>query len=300
MNDIILRKAQARIDAKRQLAEEVARNNLQIAYSHPKFKEFYRKQKELEIELARCQAYDEPFDMSELENLFTQQELILKEVGLNGIDLKPNYECKYCDDTGYVKGKLCSCLKKEINKELYAYSGFTEKLMRFEDDTVKHPAYDIMQKWCDTKSDKTNVLISGPTGTGKTFLTQCIASRLMEKNKLVLFTTAFNLNNSMLNYHISFASNRESIISPFMDSEVLIIDDLGSEPLIKNVTKEYLYLIINERMLRKLPTIITTNLTLNEIMATYGERILSRLANRKTSIFINLDGDDLRMNIQDK
>ena len=122
----------------------------------------------------------------------------------------------------------------------------------------------------------------------------------MEKNKLVLFTTAFNLNNSMLNYHISFASNRESIISPFMDSEVLIIDDLGSEPLIKNVTKEYLYLIINERMLRKLPTIITTNLTLNEIMATYGERILSRLANRKTSIFINLDGDDLRMNIQDK
>ena len=113
MNDIILKKAQTRIDAKRQFADDVAKNNLQKAYSHPKFKEFYKKQKELEIEIARQEAYGENVDYSELTKTMHEQEFILKEIGLNGIDLKPNYECKYCDDTGYIKGKLCSCLKKK-------------------------------------------------------------------------------------------------------------------------------------------------------------------------------------------
>ena len=152
-----------------------------------------------------------------------------------------------------------------------------------------------MQKWCDVKNDKTNILICGHTGTGKTFLTECIADRLMQKNRLVLFTTAFNLNNAMFNYHISLDANRDEIIKPYMDSEVLIIDDLGTEPLKKNVTQEYLYLILNERMLSHKSTIITTNLMPKDIMETYGERLASRLFNKKTSIMINLEGDDLRL-----
>ena len=117
----------------------------------------------------------------------------------------------------------------------------------------------------------------------------------MQKNRLVLFTTAFNLNNAMFNYHISLDANRDEIIKPYMDSEVLIIDDLGTEPLKKNVTQEYLYLILNERMLSHKSTIITTNLMPKDIMETYGERLASRLFNKKTSIMINLEGDDLRL-----
>jgi DNA replication protein DnaC len=59
--------------------------------------------------------------------------------------------------------------------------------------------------------------------------------------------------------------------------------------------KEYLYLILNERMLNNLSTIITTNLEPGEILTNYGERIFSRLVNKKTSICINLDGEDLRL-----
>lgn len=295
MNNKILFKAQMRIDEKRRYAEDVANNFLIRAMQNPKFKELYVKQKELEMEIARAQAYGEKYDTSALEQIHGQQEFILKEMGLNGTDLMPNHECILCGDTGYIEGVPCECLKREINKELLAYSGFSGRLNTFEDEHINSPVFDLMQKWCETKSSKYNVLISGLTGTGKTYLTECIASKLMEKNRVVLFTTAFTLNNSMLNYHISFDSSREEILEPYLSSEVLIIDDLGTEPMLKNVTKEYLYLILNERMLKHLSTIITTNLNLEDIMNIYGERIFSRLVHKQTSLCLRLDGEDLRL-----
>ena len=295
MNEKILKKALLRIDEKRQYAEEKAKNNVLLAYKNPEFKKLYNTKRELEIEIARREVYGEPVNRKELTLLSQKLEFCLKDMDLNGTDILPNYECKDCSDTGYINGKPCDCLKAEINKELLNFSGFTHKLATFEDNNYNNPAYDLMKKWCDVKSDKTNILICGHTGTGKTFLTECIASRLIEKYKRVLFTTAFNLNNSMLNYHISFDSNRENIIKPYLETDVLIIDDLGSEPMLKNVTQEYLYLILNERMLAKKSTIITTNLMPKDILNTYGERIFSRLSNKKVSIMINLESDDLRL-----
>lgn len=295
MNRALLKKAELRITEKRQFAEERARNFLQQALQNKNFEALYKQQKSLEIEFARKEVYGEKVDYSIIDKLKLEQEHILKEMGLNGTDITPNYECKECGDSGYIEGKPCDCLKKEINKELFSYSGFVEKLADFSENNSSHPAFSLMEKWCETKSTKTNVLISGKAGAGKTFLTQCIAKRLMDKNRVVLFSTAFNLNNAMLTYHSTFTPGRENIIDPFLSSEVLIIDDLGTEPMIKNVTQEYIYLIINERMLKNLPTIITTNLSLNEINTHYGERIFSRLANKKTSILINLESNDKRL-----
>lgn len=295
MNDKILKRATARIDARRHLADDRARKNLLQAYQNAEFKELYNKERELEIEFARKEVYGEPTNKNELIELNNKIEFCLKNLGLNGTDIKPNYECKECNDTGYVQGKVCSCLKQEINKELLSYSGFTHKLATFSDNEYQNPAFELMEKWCDIKNDKINILICGHTGTGKTFLTECIADRLMQKNRLVLFTTAFNLNNAMFNYHISLDPSREEIIKTYLESEVLIIDDLGTEPMKKNVTQEYLYLILNERMLNKRPTIITTNLMPKDILETYGERVFSRLVNKKTSIMINLESEDLRL-----
>jgi len=295
MNNKILSKAKARIDVKRQKNDEIARENLQLALKNKAFNFLYKKQKEFEIEVAKKQAYGEKVDYSLLEKINEEQEKILKKLNMTLSDIVPNYSCKKCNDNGYVNGEPCDCLKDEINKELLAYSGFTGKLVTFADNKYSHPAFDLMEKWCEVKSSKINILISGHTGTGKTFLTECIASRLMEKYKTVLFITAFNLNNAMLNYHISFDSQREQLIQPFLTTECLIIDDLGSEPILKNVTKEYLYLILNERMLNNLPTIITTNLDISDILNTYGERVLSRISNKKISIMINLESEDKRL-----
>lgn len=298
MNSKILAKAEARITVKRQLAEEIANKNLLKVYKDEDFKNLYQKQKELEIDLAKKDAYGEKVDYSVISNIKKEQEFILKKYNFTLKDIYPNYSCKKCQDNGYVVGELCDCLKQEINKELFAYSGFSKKLVTFNDNKISHPAFNLMEKWCDVKTEKINVLISGGTGTGKTFLTECVASKLMDNNKTVLFTTAFNLNNAMLNYHISFDSNRNQILEPFLTCEVLIIDDLGTEPMLKNVTKEYLYYIVNERMLNSLSTIITTNLNIKDIMDTYGERVMSRLSNKKTSIMINLVNDDMRLSFK--
>ena len=296
MNRTLLKNAEARIAEKRINADDRARANLQRAFLEPEFENLYKQQKEEEIEIAKKLAFGENVSYERLKTITDIQEVLLNAIGLNGIDLKPNYECKFCDDTGYVKGELCECLKKEISKELFKFSRFTHRLSTFDEDTTHHPAYELMKKWCDTNSNKINVVICGNTGTGKTFLTECIASRLMEKSKIVLFTTAFNLNNAMINYHNSVINpERNQLLEPYLDTEVLIIDDLGTEPQYKNITKEYLYYILNERMLANKQTIITTNLEMPNILATYGERIFSRLVNKKTTILINIDGDDLRL-----
>lgn len=295
MNRTLLQKAEKVINQRRLDADQRARENLLFALKNPEFKDLYIKQKELEISLAKKDVYGEAVDYGQIDRIKEIQEHILKKINLNGTDIRPNYECKLCSDTGYVHGDLCQCLKKEINKELLLFSGFTNRLSTFEDSTINHMAYDLLKKWCDTNSNKLNIVIYGHTGTGKTFLTECVADRLIKNSRVVLFTTAFNLNNSLVNYHTTFDSKREDFLQPYLNAEVLIIDDLGSEPLIKNVTKEYLYLILNERMLNNLPTIITTNLELGEILTNYGERIFSRLMNKKSSICINLEGEDLRL-----
>ncbi|MBO7526403.1 MAG: ATP-binding protein, partial [Clostridia bacterium] len=269
MNRKILAKAQAVIDERRQYAEKVALDYLKKALKNPKFEELYKKEKELMIDLTRRDVYGENVDYSILDKIKLEQEFVLKDMGLNGTDIVPNYECKICNDTGYVDGFACECLKREINKELFEYSGFTSRLASFDEKHINHPAFDLMKKWCDTNSTKINVLICGPTGTGKTYLTECIADRLIKRNRIVLFTTAFNLHSCMLNYHISNFANRDEILEPFLNAEVLIIDDLGSEPMLANITKEYLYMILNERMLKKLSTIITTNLYPNDLLEHY-------------------------------
>lgn len=295
MNRKLLAKAQKRIDEKRHFAEERAKQYLLFALKDEHFKQLYVKQKELEIEIAKALSLGNTADFEALDEIKHEQELILKSKGLNGIDLSPNYECKECFDTGYIRGNLCTCLKREINKELLEFSRFSHRLASFEESKVKNRAFEVMEKWCDLNSSKINVLLSGKTGTGKTFLTECIANKLMGKSCVVLFTTAFNLNNSLLNYHTCFDSNRNDIIEPYLSAEYLIIDDLGTEPMLKNVTKEYLYLILNERMTNRLSTIITTNLEPSELLTTYGERIFSRLMDNKTTIRANIDGVDLRL-----
>ena len=104
------------------------------------------------------------------------------------------------------------------------------------------------------------------------------------------------MNNMFLKYHTSFDANKHIHISPLLDSEFLFIDDLGTEPILKNVTQNYLYLILSERERHNKPTIITTNLMPENILDRYGERIYSRIANKSSSLLVHLTGKDLRLN----
>jgi len=138
-----------------------------------------------------------------------------------------------------------------------------------------------------------NLVIWGATGTGKTFAATHIKNALEQKKVWVEFTTAFNMINEFQKYVNSFGRDNERI-EDFLNCDVLIIDDLGAEPMIRNVTIEHIYNILNER-LKERATIITTNLAPAEALKRYDQRIASRLYAKDTTTILEMTGKDKRL-----
>ena len=109
-----------------------------------------------------------------------------------------------------------------------------------------------------------------------------------------IFITAQNLNNVFLKYHTAPIDEKSLYSSLLCDCDLLVIDDLGCEPPFKNVTNEYLLMVLCERTAKSLPTIITTNLSQNQLLDRYGDRVLSRLNDKRRGSFIEIKGEDLR------
>lgn len=303
----LLKQAKSIIAARKAKAEGIAEANYTKALENVAFKTNESNIANLTMTIARLEMDNKNTDTENalLATLNKERIRILKNIGLTSSDIVPNYSCKKCNDTGIVNGKFCKCLESEINNILMKdISGAVDKSHTFESCSSKFLAdnnlektYKIMQEWVKKypESKYKNIVLLGNPGTGKTYLTDCIANGLISKHEVVNFVTAFNLNNSMLNYHTTFDDSKGSIIEPFLNCPVLIIDDLGTEPILKNITKEYLYLIVNERIINNKCTIISSNLTPNEIIDRYGERIYSRLFNKLNCLTVNFTGKDLRL-----
>lgn len=288
-------------------AETKADENLNEVLKDEDIKVLFVDCKKLIVDIAKLEV--DKKDSSELRKRYnSNRELIaklLKEKGFKKEDLKPHYACSLCKDTGYVDGKECKCLKLAISKELIKLSGvditnfatFNDDFSCFENADEMKYIYEKMKKFI-SEIDKTNIdtiLLVGDTGVGKTHLMECMTTYALSNGILTKYTTAFNFNLDMLRYHCSNLEEKEDLMEPYLSSEILFIDDLGSENKIKNVTNEYLYLVLNERMLNHKKTIISTNLNLEQIQDMYGERIFSRLMHKKQSLKINFGGKDLRI-----
>ncbi len=220
----------------------------------------------------------------------------------NNIDiscLKPKYDCNICNDTGVCNGKICNCLLNELNKKLSITSSSQTTFKSFEEteadlmDETDKKACKLLKDWCNLypKVNKININILGGAGSGKTFLLECVANELIKKGNVVCYKTAFELNELARLYHIG----KSYTFSDCIDADVLLIDDLGTEPILKNVTKEYLYNLINMRQIKKRPTFISTNLSQDDILSRYDERIYSRLANKNLAVNICLTSQDKRI-----
>ena len=235
----------------------------------------------------------------------------LKRLGLADKDFEPKYTCSRCDDTGRDGKGICNCAKNlSIDMALSGTAAFfknasfdTVDLDIFKDGQIRAKMtklYDQMRRFC-TKFPHTrlnNILLLGNTGTGKTHLISCIANYLISLGEYVLPITAFELVNRALNYHTSADSDKLGHLTPLLDADLLIIDDLGTESIFKNVTLEYLYLIINERLVKGKHTIITTNLDLGALETRYGSRITSRLLDKSSTYVTALTGGDIRRALQ--
>ena len=234
-------------------------------------------------------------------------ESIAKKLGYSPTDLVPNYTCKKCNDTGFYNHRICECLSNAIKLRLQQESGLADfKGHKFTDskqnilaeNQTLNKAYNYALNYVKNfpNNKLKNIVFSGNVGTGKTFLSECIANALIKRDYYVVYITSFELNNIVIKSMDIFADNRQEILSPLLDCDLLIIDDLGSEPIFKNASVNNLYTIINQRQLNNLSTIISTNLTPQMIRDQYGDRLFSRIFNKQNTMPIHFDGKDLRIN----
>lgn len=244
----------------------------------------------LNFKIGKARFNKEDTTLLEQEKLVLENKIIirLKELNLTPDDLNVKFNCNKCKDTGIYLGKHCSCFKKLYNKLFLEELGIVNKeLFTFKDNTLEktNPLTNLFNKfesYCNEFStQKNNYIFFGKCGTGKTFLSECIVSKL--KNKFdVLYLNSFELNNIFVKIHTAPLEEKNFYYSCILESDLIVIDDLGTEPIYNNVTKEYLYLLLNERAKRQKPFIITTNLRPNELLNRYGDRIFTRLFSKST------------------
>ena len=238
----------------------------------------------------------------------------LKAAGLPEDYLAPVYRCPLCRDTGYV-GELikepCSCLKAayqdKISEKIGQNSGKKETFETFDLNIIPdvaaeggkttqreicRKARNICEKWANQYPENPyqTITLSGDSGLGKTFLMHAMAERLIERGFPVLTISAYQF---LQTARKSFFES-DSGLDELINTPILMIDDLGSEPLMKNVTIEALYVLINERQNKGLSTILSTNLNMAEFGKRYTERIESRIDNPRTGLVIVLKGRDIR------
>ncbi|MBQ9387159.1 MAG: ATP-binding protein [Lachnospiraceae bacterium] len=232
-----------------------------------------------------------------IKDLTEQKQVLLLSAGFpDGYD-RLRYYCDKCRDTGFSGGKRCSCFKQKLAEILSASSGIKDILERENFDTFSfeyfdkntadpntgRSSYDIMLHNYNIAREfvspfvpgAANLLFTGAAGTGKTFLSNCIAGEVIRQGFSVVYLSAATLFDKLADsaFGRRDSEDRETIY----DSDLLVIDDLGTE-FNNSFVSSQLFCCINERRLRGRSTIISTNLDLDGIRGDYTERVSSRIA----------------------
>ena len=285
---------------KRYRAQEKCDEYIAKLCENKEFNDLYSKYNQLQLESVKNELETKKAELrNEIANLQNKIDNFLKINKIDKKNLEPQYDCKLCNDTGIYNGKICQCLLNELNKKISTLTSSQSEFKNFsmlnkeimnENDKK---ASEWLKMWCSKypKTTKLNINIIGSAGSGKTFLLECVANEMLNKNVAVCYKTAFELNELARLYHMGKSYDFGDCIN----ADILLIDDVGTEPILKNVTKEYLYNLINVRQINKKPTFITTNLSLDNILSRYDDRIFSRLGNKNLSTNIQLTSNDKRV-----
>ena len=213
---------------------------------------------------------------------------LLRENGLPLDALEVKYTCKECSDTGFVNGKACSCLRELLRREslrrlnaaspldVSSFRDFSLKYYSGEARTSMKKILSFCEQYADSFTLRSpSLLMVGATGQGKTHLSLAIAGKVIEKNFGVLYGTVSSFARTIERERF-VTDGEEDLLTSLQTCDLLILDDLGTE-----VPSAYLTSCIGEiadaRLLRKLPTIITTNMSVDELRQRYGERFVSRV-----------------------
>ena len=242
-----------------------------------------------------------------LADLKAQKEQLLLDAGFSVNFLDPVFCCPDCQDTGYIGREKCHCFRQAEISLLYEQSGIQDLLKQNNFSLLSYEYYRgealaLFQnavKTCQSfiknfNSDYHNLFFYCTVGTGKSFLSCCVAKELMDQGHSVIYFGATGLFDLLSNaaFHTKDREERQNAYSDLYRCDLLIIDDLGTE-LTNQFTSSQLFSLLNERHLGKKSTLISTNFTLAQLRDRYSDRIFSRI----TSNFevCRLAGEDIRM-----
>ena len=256
--------------------------------------------------------FDNHAVQSQIDSMILEKRSLLKKNGYAENHLEPIFQCALCRDTGIDENtrERCVCFKEALRKERYkellldkddaSFENFNVSL--FPDDTNVFEGitqrqnmktlYDASLLFAETypATRKKNMLFFGPSGLGKTYLLKCIARRIIERGFPCLYITSYKLFDM---FRKDFIGEIEAI-NDLYSAPFIIVDDLGTEPLMKNVTSEGFYTFINERSNNALHTLFGTNFSPAELKERYGERITSRLFSLELCDTFSFNGVDIR------
>ena len=243
-----------------------------------------------------------------ISELKIQMQELLKKNNYPIDYLEPIYTCPKCQDTGYINSKKCACFKKKETDLLYAQSILPTMLIdnnfnklsydyyKGEDRVSFENAVKLIKLFINSfPNDYQNFLFYGTVGVGKTFLTCCIAKELIDRNYQLLYFSSSLYFELTSRYSFSQEVNlaeKNDFFDNIYNCDLLILDDLGTEMPSRQIVPQ-LFTLINERNLRRKPTIISTNYSLKEIQELYSDRIFSRISSDYK--LIRLSGNDIRI-----
>lgn len=281
--------------------KDLIKRRKEIELNYPEILEIDNliQKKSLGLSLAVLKGMDEDTlkkHKNEITDLRVKKSEALVERGYEADYLNLHYRCSKCKDEGYIGNKRCSCYKKKLvslyykNSELrdslltnnfsnFNLSLFSPHKLKEEDrfsprknmeNILNYLRGDYIPNFIN-KED--NLLFYGDSGTGKTFLSCCIAKELLDDGYLVVYRTVDELMSNLREIRFNNNSDLEDLL---VNCDLLIIDDLGAEQITDFTTSEF-FNLLNKKLLKKKKMLISTNLNLFDIRETYTERIASRL-----------------------
>ncbi len=315
----VVKRARARLAQAKEDRESENRQHLAQAYAQvPRIREIdmqLRRTMAQAAQAAFLQGSDgrEMMDKIRLQNLTLQQEraiLAMEHFEEGYLDETPI--CANCGGSGYIGASMCECLlelcRQEQKKEVSILSGSKDTFSQFRLDyypdridrelglnirSVMEKTLQTCRRYALTFTERSgNLLFSGDTGLGKTFLSACIARVVADRGYSVVYESAGHLFTNLERAKFSGDEAAREASRRYSDCDLLILDDLGTE-MPGQFTTAALYSLINDRLLTGKPMVISTNLTIDEMIRRYSPQIASRLRGSFTRVaFV---GDDIRV-----
>ncbi|HCX64022.1 MAG TPA: DNA replication protein DnaC [Eubacteriaceae bacterium] len=248
---------------------------------------------------------------AQIEAKKKKEKELLSRHGYPANFLEYHPHCSLCEDTGYIDGKICKCFNRLIIEKYYERSNLKKRIEKENFDTFDLGYYSTnaqehglspkenIEKILSVSLDfvkhfdqnESNLYFFGEPGLGKTFLSHCIAKELLDKGHTVIYHTASDLIDIIRQSKLSDSGDL-GLRDLLYDSDLLIIDDLGTEHLTE-FANHSLFNLINQRLIDGRKMIISTNLPIGTLQKRYSTRLASRIIGNFH--FLHFFGDDIRM-----